>query len=464
MLARKTIVVAVAFACATLTGACATSPARLAASASQPAPQHGVSEFALANGMKVFVNEDRRAPVVTVQVWYRVGASDEYDGITGISHALEHMMFKGTRRYPGDALSKTVKRAGGSNNAFTGHDYTAYFATLPANRLELGIELEADRMRGVIFRDEDFAKELEVVKEERRLRTDDKPMSRLYEQLAAAALNRSPYRRPVIGWMNDIENLTLDDIRRWHAQWYAPNNAMLIVSGDVEPREALRLAQKHFGPLPPAELPARKPQREPAQHDAREIELAAPAKRPHLALAWPAPAVGRAAEPWEPYALWLMSATLGGAETSRLQKHLVRERRIATSVSSHYSAYRRYDDVFVISATPLSNTSVEQLEAAIEEELAKFKNELVDEAELERARIQVRAGRVYAQDSVVGQAMRIGRLESLGIGWRAFYDVDAALAAVTPEQVRAVARKYLDSRRRTKATLLPQDKDANAGA
>ncbi|OQX32545.1 MAG: peptidase M16, partial [Candidatus Sedimenticola endophacoides] len=224
-----------------------------------------VHEFTLGNGMRVIVKEDHRAPIAVSQVWYKVGASYEPDGITGVSHLLEHMMFKGTQAHPPGEFSRIVAANGGEENAFTGSDYTAYYQTLSSDRLEIAFELEADRMRNLTLLEEEFLKEVEVVKEERRLRTEDSPTSLTYEQFSAVAYRSLPYANPVIGWMNDLENMSVEDLRRWYRLWYAPNNATLVVVGDVEPRQVLELAERHFGPLAPEPVPPLKPLIEPPQ-------------------------------------------------------------------------------------------------------------------------------------------------------------------------------------------------------
>ena len=229
------------------------------------------SEFMLDNGMKVVVVEDHRAPVATAQVWYRVGSSYEIDGVTGVSHALEHMMFKGTESVPPGEFSRIISENGGTENAFTSRDYTAYFQTLSADRLETAFRLESDRMRNLTLPPEEFAKELEVVKEERRLRTEDRPTSLTYERFNAVAFLSSPYRTPVIGWMDDLDHMTVDDLRDWYARWYAPNNATLVVAGDVDPQEILALARNYYGVLPRAEITPPKPRAEIAQAGERRV-------------------------------------------------------------------------------------------------------------------------------------------------------------------------------------------------
>ena len=239
-----------------------------------------VHEFTLDNGLKILVREDHRAPVVISQVWYKVGSSYEPSNLTGISHLLEHMMFKGTPTVPGGEFSRLIAANGGDENAFTSRDYTAYFQTLEKERLELSFRLEADRMRHLLLKPEDVSKEAQVVTEERRLRTEDQPESLTSERFNAAAYLTSPYRHPIIGWMQDIQALSLDDLKHWYQQWYAPNNAVLVVVGDVDPTQVRDLAQKHFGPLPPSELTPPKPAGEQPQLGERRIVVNTPAEVP----------------------------------------------------------------------------------------------------------------------------------------------------------------------------------------
>ncbi len=418
--------------------------------------EHGVTEFTLDNGMKVIVKEDHRAPMSVVQIWYRIGSNDEPNGLTGISHALEHMMFKGTSAYPAEKLTQTIKREGGRYNAFTGTDYTAYYEIFEKSRMPISFQIESDRMVNLVMREEDFEKEIEVVKEERRLRTEDKPKSRLYEQLYAAAFNSSPNRQPVIGWMDDLNNMTLDDLKIWYRRWYAPNNALLMVAGDVTPEQVHQLATRYMAPLKPAPLPERKPKREPAQHGEKRVTVKLPAERPYLVMGYRAPSAGQADQAWEPYALTVLRSVLSGGGDARFAKHLVRGKKIAQHARAAYSLYSRYDDLFTISAEPVKDVDVAALEAAIEEEIERIKLEGVSTEELERVRAKVYSGEIYGRDSVTRQAYTLAALETIGVGWEAAYEFVDRIKEVTPEQVQAVAKKYLVRDQRTVAVLDPQ--------
>jgi zinc protease len=413
-------------------------------------------EFTLDNGLKLIVREDRRAPVATVQVWYRVGSSYEPTGLTGISHVLEHMMFKGTPRYGPGEYSRILSANGAEENAFTSRDYTGYYATLASDRIEIAIELEADRMRHLLLLPEEFAKELEVVKEERRLRTEDRPRSLTYEQFNAVAYRSLPYRNPVIGWMSDLDQMTASDLRAWYERWYAPNNATLVVLGDVDAQQVLALAEKHFGPLPAQQQQPVRQAGEPKPKGTTRVTVRVPAKQPYLVMGYKTPVVADAAEPWEPYALEVMASILDGGDSARLPARLVRGDRVASSAGADYGAYTRLPSMLVLDGTPAENRSVAEVEAALRAEVERLKTEPVEGAELERVINQLAAGKVYERDSLMAQAMRIGSMEALGLGWRLSDQEVERIRAVTAEQVQAVARRYLIDDRLTVAVLEPQ--------
>ena len=415
-----------------------------------------VHEFELDNGLKVIVKEDHRAPIVVSQVWYKVGSSYEPVGITGISHVLEHMMFKGTESHPPGEFSRIIAANGGRENAFTGRDYTAYFQTLSKDRLEVSFELEADRMRNLTLPPEEFVKEVNVVKEERRMRTEDKPTALTYEQLMAVAYRSLPYSHPVIGWMSDLDNLTVEDLRRWYRLWYAPNNATLVVVGDVEPQQVLELARKYFGPLQPEQTPELKTLREPPQRGETRVVVKAPAKEPYLAFGYKTPVLLSAEQEWEPFALDMLASILDGGSSARFSRELMRGREIAVSADADYSAFSRLPGMLLVDGSPAPGTDIGELEQALREQVDRLKEELVSEQELERIRAQVVASKVYELDSVFYQAMQIGILETVGLDWRLLDQYVDRIKAVTPEQVRAVARKYLTDDALTVAVLEPQ--------
>ena len=440
-----------------LAAGCAQPPAH--DGAVLPAPEHGVTEFTLDNGMKVLVQQDRRAPIVVAQIWYRVGGGDEYGGVTGISHLLEHMMFKGTEKYPRTEFTRTIKRYGGRDNAFTGSDYTAYYQHFEKARLPVSFELESDRMVNLILREEDLEKEREVVKEERRWRVDDRPEALVGEQLYATAFNNAPYRNPIVGWMKDVEQLSLADLRDWYARWYAPNNAVYVVAGDVDPVRVRELAQRYFGPIAARAMPARKSRNEPPQRGERRVAVAARAVQPYLAMGYRVPRVGRTPVEWHPYALSVLSAVLGGGGTSRFAKRLVRGEAIAQHAGTGYNPYTRYDDLFTVSAAPVKGVAMDALEQALVREIAALRDEPVHDDELVAVKARLVAHEVYRRDSLSHQAYLLGSLETIGIGWRELFRYRERIEAVTPRQVREVAERYLSPERRTVAVLKPQGVD-----
>ena len=425
-----------------------------------------VSEFELENGLKLIVKEDHRAPVVVSQVWYKVGSSYEHNGITGISHILEHMMFKGTENLEPNEFSQIIADNGGEHNAFTGRDYTAYFQKLHKDRLEVSFKHESDRMRNLIIDSAELIKERDVVAEERRMRTEDNPKAQLRESFNAAAFMSSPYHHPVIGWMSDIHHYQADDLRDWYQQWYAPNNATVVVAGDVEPKTVLELAKKYFGPLKPEQVAELKPQTEVAQKGLREIKVKAPAELPYLMMGWKVPVVTTVAEDkaWEPYALEVLAGILDGGNSARFARELVREQQVATNVGAGNSLFSRLKDLFVIAGTPASGKSVADLEQAIREQLQRLKDEPVTEQELARVKAQVVADTVYEKDSVFYQAMQIGMLETIGLDWMVGENYVDNVKQVTAEQVQAVANKYFVDDRLTIGELVPQPLDGSRPA
>ena len=418
-----------------------------------------VHEYNLENGLKVLVKEDKRAPVAVIQVWYKVGTSYEHEGITGLSHALEHMMFKGTKTRKSGEFEKLVSAIGAKNNAFTSQDYTAYYEVLASDKIEQAIEIEADRMRNLVFDPKEFEKEIEVVKEERRWRTDDKPSSLTREQFKATAFLNSPYRAPVIGWMVDLEGMTLDDAIDWYKKWYTPNNATLVVVGDVDPDSIHQMAKKYFGPYKSNPLPVVKSRAEVKQLGPRKITLKLPAKLANLRMGYKTPAMisakkGKVPE-WEPYALEVLANILDGGDSARFSKNLIRGKEVAAGASSGYYGYGRLDNLLNISATPAKGVSTAELQELILEEIETLKNELVSEAELKRVKAQVIAGEVFERDSIEHMATLLGSLETVGLGHKYIDQYVPGVLAVTAEQIQEVAKKYLIENNLTVAELIP---------
>jgi zinc protease len=429
--------------------------------------QADIVQTTLQNGLKVIVQEDHRAPVVVSQVWYRAGSLDEVNGKTGVAHVLEHMMFKGTQIVPAGQFSRKVAAAGGKENAFTSKDYTCYFQQLEKSRLPLSFELEADRMANLQITDAEFAKEIEVVKEERRWRTEDKPQSRVNEQFDSSVYRAHPYGRPVVGFMNDLDNMTAEDAREWYRTWYTPNNATVVVVGDVNAQEVFKLAEQTFGRLASKALPPRKPQVEPVQIGERRAIVKAPAKLPYFVMGFHAPALKNGTayseQDWEPFALEVLSSILSGTDSSRLNQKLVREQAIALDIGTGYdSTNRGQESTFEIAASPSEGVELEALQKAIWALVDEVKNKGVTAAELHRVKAAVIASDVYKRDSMFYQAMQIGQLEIMGYPLSLLDKNAARVQAVTSEQVQTVAKKYLLPDQLTLVTLDPQPIDPNA--
>lgn len=420
------------------------------------AAQPDVYEKTLDNGLKILVKPDRRSPVAVSQVWYKVGSSYEPGGITGISHMLEHMMFKGTHKHPAGEFSRLIAENGGRENAFTGLDYTAYFQTLEKSRLAISFELEADRMRHLNLLDAEFQKEREVVTEERRMRTDDKPRAKTHEYFMAMAFSNNPYKNPVIGWPSDIAHYTIDDLKAWYNQWYAPNNATLVVVGDVNPDAVFKLAEKYFAPLKPVKIKPVKPQTEVEQLGLRKMTVKLPAKLPYVMLGYKTPSLKTAPQEWEAYALEVLAGILDGGNSARLSSRLVRGQQLAVSAGAGYDLYARMSSLFMLNATPSAGKTVFDLEYALKEQVYQLQRELVSDEELQRVKAQVLADNIYEKDSNFYQAMQLGMLETIGLNWHKADEYVKKIQQVTPEQIRQVARKYLIDDHLSVAYLDPQ--------
>lgn len=425
-------------------------------------PQVPVHEYKLANGLKILVKQDKRAPIAVKQLWYKVGSSYEPNGLTGVSHVLEHMMFKGTAKHPTGEFNRIIAENGAEDNAFTGQDYTAYYQVIAADRIEIAFELEADRMRNLTLPPTEFKKELEVVKEERRWRTEDKPTALTREHFEAVAFLNSPYKNPVIGWMSDLDAMKVEDLRAWYERWYAPNNATLVVVGDVEPDKIYELAQKYYGAIKPSEnIAPPKPQIEVEQKGLRTLKVKAPAELPYILMGYKTPSLLSTKDKWEPYALEVLASILDGGNSSRFAKELIRGKEIAASASASYSGFGRLPDMFTLSGTPAKDQKLETLKAALLEQIEKIKTEPVSEAELERVKAQVIASEIYERDSQQHQATVLGSLETVGLGYQVADSYVDNILAVTPQQIQEVAKKYLIDDYLTIAELDPQPLDPN---
>ncbi|HUF56912.1 MAG TPA: pitrilysin family protein [Thermohalobaculum sp.] len=442
----------------TLTAARAAFAGLLAAAIAAPAAraEPPVTAFTLENGMEVVVIEDHRAPTVTQMVWYPVGAADEPWGKSGIAHFFEHLMFKGTDDLEPGEFSRTVAENGGQDNAFTSYDYTGYFQRVAADRLGLMMELEAERMQDLILNDEVVDTEREVILEERNQRYENDPGALLAEQMRAVLHLNHPYRVPVIGWRHEIEALTTQDAVEFYERYYAPDNAILIVAGDVTPDEVRRLAEEHYGPLEPSGRPPDARPENPPQRAARRVEYADPAVRqPYVVRDYVVPSWS-AEDPGEAAALSVLDNVLGGGLTSMLAEELQIGQGVAISTGADYSAGRE-PGTFRLYAVPAPGVELDQLEEAMDAVLARLKEEGPDPELVERIKQNILAARIFQQDDQGQLAGMYGRGLATG---QTVEDVQAwpgHVEDVTPEDVQAVAREWLRPERSVTGWLLREE-------
>lgn len=404
------------------------------------AANSNVSSFTLENGMRGVVIEDHRAPVVTHMVWYRVGAADEPQGVSGIAHFLEHLMFKGTDDIPEGAFSKVIAENGGQDNAFTSYDYTAYFQQIAADRLDLVMKMEADRMKNLRLTEALVDPERAVILEERSQRTDNDPGALFREQMQATMFLNHPYRKPVIGWRSEMERLSLDDALSFYEAHYAPDNAILVVAGDVAPDEVEALAKEHYGPIEAAGVEPRSRPVEPPHRAARELQMSDPrVRQPYTIREYLVPS-RRTGGDETAAALTMLAEVAGGGVTSRLSKALQLEDRIAINTGAYYSGSSYDEGSFGLYGVPAEGVPLGEIEAAIDETMATLAKEGPTKAELERARTVIRAGEIYAQDSQQGLARRYGAGLTTGLTIERIESWTDTLAAVTAEDVMAAAK------------------------
>ena len=421
--------------------------------------QSATTEFSLDNGLKVIVREDHRAPVVVSQLWYKVGSSYESPGSTGLAHALEHMMFKGSSKLGPGESSRILRELGAQENAFTSDDYTAYYQVLARDRLEVALEMEADRLASLTLPEDEFVREIEVIKEERRMRTDDRPSGLAYERFKALAYPASGYHIPTIGWMHDLDRMTIADLRDWHERWYAPNNATLVIVGDVQPAEVKTLVTRYFANIPARPIPAVKQPLELDEPGERSMTLYLKTQLPSVMMGFNVPSLTSSTNATEVHALRLISALLDGGSSSRIPTQLVRKQELVAGASAWYNAFSRGDSLFVLSATPnvQKGKNISDVETGLWQQLKQLQDHPPSAAELARVRAQVVAAEVYAQDSITSQATLIGQLETVGLSWRIQEDDLAALSAVTPADIQAAAKKFFSKTRLTTAYVYPEE-------
>ena len=442
--------------------------------AQAPAP---VEQFTLANGMTVIIKPDKRAPTVAHMLWVRVGSIDEVDGTSGVAHALEHMMFKGTPTLKPGEFSRRVAALGGRENAFTSRDNTGYFQQIPSASLEDVMKLEADRFANNQWADDEFKREIEVVKEERRSRTEESPRALMYEQANAMTFTASPYRRPIVGWMSDLDAMTPNDLRDFYKRWYVPGNAAVVIAGDVDVLEARRLAEKYYGPIAARPVPVRKPRLEPEQTGPRRLDFKGQASQAYVgmsfkvpqllpadlaAVATPAAAGAPASASRDALALTVLAAVLDGYGGARLDRALVQgDGRVADSAGASSGLFGRGPQIFSLDGIPADGKTTQQVAEALRKQVALVASSGVSEAELNRVKTQWVASETYKLDSVFNQARELGSNWVQGMPADASARVIAALRTITGAEVQAVAARYFGDDQMTMATLLPQPIDPN---
>ena len=413
-----------------------------------------VAEYTLKNGLKVLILEDHKAPTATFQIWYRVGSRDENIGKTGLSHLLEHMMFKGTEKHGPKTFSRAIQRAGGTDNAFTSKEYTGYFELLASDRIGLPIELEADRMRNLILAKDAVLSERDVVMEERRLRYEDDPQSMVYEEVIATAFQNHSYRWPVIGWMSDLKDLKPGDLMNHYQTYYAPNNAVIIVVGDVQKGDIVSKITAAFGDIPEGPEIQRPKIEEGPQRGEKRLFVKKEAELPFIVSAYKVPDIKHE----DGFALDVLGSILSDGKSSRLYQKLVYQQQIALSAWAGYEGLYKDPFLFLTGATAASGKNIEEVEKAINDEIEKIKKAPPSEIEVQKAKNQIEASFIMGQDSIYMQAKMIGTFEMIG-GWRLWEKYLEGIRKVSPEDVRHVAEKYLVSDARTTGILMPLKAD-----
>ncbi|HIJ85293.1 MAG: Peptidase PpqF, involved in biosynthesis of pyrroloquinoline quinone [Magnetococcales bacterium] len=414
-------------------------------------------DLVLDNGLRVILVREPKAPVVMTQVWYRVGAVDEVDGKTGLAHMLEHMMFQGTREVAPGKYSRVIAQNGGEDNASTGWDYTNYWSKLPSAQLDLALRLEADRMRNLVLDAKKLESENLVVREERRMRTDSNPQGRFSERFRSFFFQDHPYGRPIIGWMKDIEGHTLKDLESWYRQYYSPDNAVIVIVGDVDFVQAKTLVRTYFGAFKPSgrEWKARLPQSQEVIGNRRLVESDPAARAPVFSISWPAPSY-TFGNFEDIYALDLLATVLGGGGSSRLYRHIVVEQQKAVSAQTQYGGSSLGVETFDVFADPRDGLSVAVLEQAVFEEVGALMETLVSDEELQRAKNGVLAERIYARDSIDHLAVMIGQMSVNGLDWRRLVDdYPKKIQEVTAQRIREVAMRYLSRDKAVVGILTP---------
>ncbi len=409
-----------------------------------------VTEKVLPNGLKILLKEEHKAPVVTFQIWYKVGSRNECLGKTGMSHMLEHMMFKGTKIHGPKTFSQIVQQNGGNDNAFTSRDYTAYFENFAADRIGIALDLESDRMRGLLLDPKALQSEREVVKEERRMRTEDDPVNAMEEQMMSVAFSAHPYQWPVIGWMSDISSFTRDDLYRHYRTYYEPNNATIVVVGDFDTKTLLPRIEKYFGKIPRGPAVPSVGAVEPTQRGEKRVIVKKQAELPAVFAGYKTPTLN---DP-DSYALEVLQGVLSSGKSSRLYQSLVYEKQLALYAGGDYDNVSKDPNLFMVYAGVMPGKTTDEVEKALYAEVDKFQHEPITDEELQKAKNQIEASFVMSQDSNFYQAMLLGQFESVS-SWKQLEKYVEHIRGVTKEDVMRVAKKYFLEDSRTVGILIP---------
>jgi zinc protease len=410
-----------------------------------------VKEFTLDNGLKVIISEDHKVPLATFQIWYRIGSRNEVSGESGLSHFLEHMMFKGTPKYGAKAFSKVIQKNGGIDNAMTTKDYTMYFETLSSDRIGIAIDLEADRMSNLLLDPQETLAERDVVMEERRMRYDDDPQNSLLESFVATSLMTHPYRRPVIGWMADIASFQRDELDSHYKKYYAPDNAFIVIAGDVNPEEIRKKIQSSFGAIREGRPQKTHITKEPEQLGEKRITLKKEAELPYILMGYHTPVFPGEDSP----GLEVLSTILSKGKSSRIYSSLVYEKKLALNAGADYSSMNVDPFLFILWATAAPGKDIADVEKGLSAEIERSKSAPPSEMEIQKAKNQIEASFIFGQDSLYMQAMKLGLFEVIG-GWRLMHAYLEGIRKVTPEDVQRVARKYLTEDNLTVGILIPK--------
>lgn len=416
-----------------------------------------IQHFTLNNGLKIIVKEDHRAPIAVSMIWYHVGSADEPGGITGVSHVLEHMLYKGTVENPIGIFSQKITQLGGEFNAMTHYDYTAYYEKLTADQLATSFALEADRMQNLQWEQEQFKQEMNVIQEERRIRINNVPQALALEHFLATAHVSAPYHHPVIGWMPDLKQMTMQDAKTWYEQYYSPNNATLVVVGDVKPSQVFALAKQYFAPLKSHIQPVRKQQIEPPGLGKKTLELHTHSQVPLVMLGYTVPSLKsmQNSEAVKPYALEIIAAILGAAN-GRLIQNLEQGSRLAHETTVQYNPYAYYQTQFIVYGIPSSIQQMGSLTKALYREIDRIKKEPIGAKELEQIKVQLIAQKTFEQDSIYNQAMEIGLLETIGLGYSVASHYAERIHAITAKQIQQIAQRYFIDANLTEAIMTPK--------